>query len=171
MTAGSMPYLALVKPSAYIENSVISYLTARRSPGNPAVAVHQDITREWWETRRQGFDLFVSTVVLEEARDGNPAAAAARIEVVSEIEFLAITQEARDLAASLLGHCLPAKANADALHIAVATVHGVDYLLTWNCKHIANAAILRSVEAVCRSRGFEPPVICTPEELMEPGDV
>ena len=158
-----------MKPSVYIENSVVSYLTSTRSRRNPAVAVHQDITREWWDTRRQGFELFVSAVVAEEARDGNPAAAAMRLEIVAALQFLQITPEARQLAAALLGRGgLPAKANADALHIAVATVHGMDYLLTWNCKHIANAVILRSVESVCRLNGFEPPVICTPEELMEP---
>jgi len=158
-----------VKPSVYIENSVVSYLTSPRARRNPSVAVHQDITREWWDTRRHGFDLFVSAVVAEEARDGDPSAAAVRLEVVRALQFLQITTEARQLAAALLRRGgLPSKANADALHIAVATVHGMDYLLTWNCKHIANAVILRSVEAVCRANGFEPPVICTPEELMEP---
>src|SRR5207248_5541733 len=114
-------------------------------------------TREWWDTRSHGFELFVSAVVADEARDGAAAAAAARLEMVTQLAFLEVTREARDLAAALLGGGrLPAKANADALHIAVATVHGMDYLLTWNCKHIANAVILRGVEAVCRANGYEP---------------
>jgi len=157
-----------VKPAVYVENSVVSYLTARRTRGSLRVAAHQDLTREWWDTRRQAFELFGSAVVVEEAQDGDPDAAAARLEVVRQLTMLEVTQEARDLAATLLRETrLPAKANADALHIATAAVHGMDYLITWNCKHIANAVILRSVEAVCRANGYEPPVICTPEELME----
>ncbi len=137
--------------------------------GSLRVAAHQDVTREWWDTRSQEFDLYASAVVVEEAQDGDPTAAAARLEVISSLTLLDVTQEARDLAAILLRETrLPAKATADALHIATATVHGMDYLITWNCKHIANAVIFRSIEAVCRARGYEPPVMCTPEELLEP---
>jgi predicted nucleic acid-binding protein len=158
-----------VKPTIYVENSVISYLTARRAQGNMRVAAHQDLTREWWDTRRHEFELYASAVVVEEAQDGDPTAAAARLEIVAGLTLLDVTSEARDLAAILLRHTrLPEKANADALHIATAAVHGMDYLITWNCKHIANAVILRSVEAVCRANGYEPPVLCTLEELMEP---
>jgi hypothetical protein len=157
-----------VKAAVYVENSVISYLTARPIQGNPRVAVHQDVTREWWDRRSHEFDLYASAVVVEEAQDGDATAAAARLEVISGLVLLDVTQEARDLAAILLRETqLPPKANADALHIATATVHGMDYLITWNCKHIANAVIFRSVEAVCRAHGYEPPVMCTPEELME----
>ena len=157
-----------VKPTVYVENSVISYLTARRTQGNVRVAAHQDLTREWWDTRSDEFELYASAVVVEEAQDGDATAAAARLEVISKLTLLDVTQEARDLAAILLRETpLPPKANADALHIATATVGGMDYLITWNCKHIANAAIRRAVEAVCRKHGHEPPVLCTPEELME----
>ena len=108
-------------------------------------------------------------MVVEEAQDGNAAAAAARIAIISELTLLEVTQEARDLAAVLLRETqLPSKATADALHIATATVHGMDYLITWNCKHIANAVIFRSIERAYREHGYEPPVLCTPEELMEP---
>ena len=157
-----------MKPTVYVENSVVSYLTAPRAQKNVRVAAHQDLTREWWETRRYLFDLYASAVVVEEAQDGNPSAAAARLGVISELQLLDVTQEARELAATLLRKTLPAKAAADALHIATAAVHGMDYLITWNCKHIANAVIFRSVEAACRANGYEPPVLCTPEELMEP---
>jgi len=147
----------------------VSYLAGRRATANVRVAGHQDVTREWWDTRRQLFELFASAVVIEEAQDGDPAAAAARLEVISHLTILEVTQAARDLAAALLRETrLPSKATADALHIATATVHGMDYLITWNCTHIANAVIFRSVEAVCRTKGYEPPVLCTPEELMEP---
>jgi len=158
-----------VKPTVYVENSVVSYLTARRSQKNVRVAGHQDITREWWNTKRHEFELYASAVVVEEASDGNATAAAARLEIIAQLTLLEVTQEARDLAAILLRETrIPAKATADALHIATAAVHGVDYLISWNCKHIANAVIFRSVERACRKNGYEPPVLCTPEELMEP---
>jgi len=157
-----------VKPAVYVENSVVSYLTAPRARANVRVAAHQDLTREWWDTRRHLFELYASAVVVEEAQDGNPDAAAARLKVIAGLVLLDVTQAARDLATRLLlQRSLPQKAAADALHIATAAVHGMDYLITWNCKHIANAVIFRSIEAVCRANGFEPPVLCTPEELME----
>lgn len=156
-----------MKPAVYVENSVISYLTARRAQKNARVAGHQDVTRDWWANKRHLFDLYASAVVVEEAQDGNATAAAARLEVIAELTLLEVTQEARDLAAVLLRDTqLPAKATADALHIATAAVHGMDYLITWNCKHIANAVIFRSVERACREHGYEPPVLCTPDELM-----
>ncbi|HKO58526.1 MAG TPA: type II toxin-antitoxin system VapC family toxin [Thermoanaerobaculia bacterium] len=158
-----------MKPAVYVENSVVSYLTARKAQNNVMVAWHQDITREWWSTRRHDFELYASAVVVEEAQDGDASAAAARLELIAQLTLLEVTPEARDLAAVLLRETrLPSKATADALHIATAAVHGMDYLITWNCKHIANAVIFRSVERACRRNGYEPPVMCTPEELMEP---
>lgn len=166
---GRIGYGSPVKPTVYVENSVISYLTARRAQKNVRAAGHQDVTRDWWKNKRQAFELYASAVVVEEAQDGDAEAAAARLEMITELILLEVTQEARDLAAVLLRETqLPAKATADALHIATAAVHGMDYLITWNCKHIANAVIFRSVERACRKRGYEPPVLCTPEELMEP---
>lgn len=162
-----MRYGSAVKPAVYVENSVVSYLTARRAEKNARVAGHQDVTREWWNARRHQFDLYASAVVVEEAQDGDVGAAAARLEIIAQLTLLEVTKEARDLAAVLLRETrLPAKATADALHIATATVHGMDYLMTWNCTHIANAVIFRSVERACREQGYEPPVMCTPEELM-----
>jgi hypothetical protein len=158
-----------VKPAVYVENSVVSYLTARKAQKNIRVAGHQEITREWWDTKRHLFDLYVSAVVIEEAQDGDAEAAAARLAVIADLTLLEVTQDARELAAVLLRETrLPSKATADALHIATAAVHGMDYLITWNCKHIANAVIFRSVEQACRRNGYEPPVMCTPEELTEP---
>lgn len=156
-----------MKPSVYVENSVVSYLTARRAEKNVRVAGHQDVTREWWATRRHQFDLYASAIVIEEARDGDAGAAAARLEVIAQLNLLEVSEAARQLASILLRETrLPAKATADALHIATAAVHGMDYLITWNCTHIANAVIFRSVERACRALGYEPPVMCTPEELM-----
>ena len=90
------------------------------------------------------------------------------MEIVTGLQELNITEQVEPLAEKLLkGAALPAKAKADALHIAVAAAHGMDYLMTWNCKHIANATMRPKIESICRAAGFEPPIICTPLELME----
>ena len=151
----------------YVETSVISYLTAR--PSRDAIALsHQQLTREWWERASSEFDLFASRLVVAEAQMGDTEAAAARLAVLEPITLWAETVERRSLAQKLLvAGGLPLKAASDALHIGIAAVHGMDYLVTWNCKHIANARMLRFVAETCRSAGFEPPVICTPEELAE----
>jgi predicted nucleic acid-binding protein len=156
-----------VPPSAYIETSVISYLTERRNQRDLIVAAHQELTREWWENRRQEFTLYASAVVIEEARLGDEVFARARMALIEQLRLADVTPAARELAARLLLEAgLPAKANADALHIAVSAVNGIDYLLTWNCTHLANAFMIPRVNRICRTAGFEPPYICTPEELM-----
>lgn len=156
-----------MRSKLYVETSVISYLTARPSRDVIALA-HQELTREWWVRAGSEFELYVSRLVVAEARLGNPEAAAARLAVLEPITLLAETLESRALAQRLLASGgLPMKAASDALHIGVATVHGMDYLVSWNCKHIANARMLRFVTETCRDAGFEPPVICTPEALAE----
>jgi len=153
--------------SAYIETSVVSYLTARRNQRDLIVAAHQELTREWWERRRRDFTLFASAVVIEEALRGDEMFANARMALIEQMRLADVTPAARQLAAQLLLEAgLPAKANADALHIAICAVNGIDYLLTWNCTHLANAAMIPRVNNICRAVGFEPPYICTPEELM-----
>ena len=129
---------------------------------------HQQITREWWDTRRHAFDLFVSQMVLDEASAGDSEAAARRLAVLMPLPLLEPQEEEVELVQALLEYVpLPVSAAADALHIAIAVVNGMDYLLTWNCTHMANAALRSRIEAVCRSHGFEVPIICTPEELLE----
>ena len=156
-----------MKPKLYIETSVVSYLTARPSRDVLTLA-HQALTREWWESARSEFDIYASRLVVAEAQLGDPEAAAARVTILEPLTLLAETPESRLLARKLLSSGgLPAKAASDALHIAVATVHGMDYLVTWNCRHIANARMLRFVTNVCHAAGFEAPVICTPEELVD----
>ncbi len=156
-----------MKPSVYIETTIPSYLTAWRSP-ELVMAANQEATRSWWDTSRPKFDIFISALVLDEASSGDPAAAQRRMEIICEIPALDVSILAEELAAQLLAaSALPEKAKADALHIAIATVHGIDYLLTWNCKHIANATMRLKIESICRSSGYEPPIICTPLELME----
>lgn len=154
-------------PSIYIETSVISYLVAR--PGkNARVASNQELTQEWWQDRRERFELYTSAVVIAEAQRGDPSCAAARVAIIRELRLAQVTREALDLAAALIaGSGVPKKANEDALHIATAATNGLDYLLTWNCTHIANAVTIPLVNAICRRHGFEPPLIYTPQELME----
>ena len=154
-------------PSVYIATSVISYLVARPSK-NARVASNQELTHKWWQTRREKFELYVSAVVLGEAERGDAVLAAARVAVARELSLAQVTREALDLAAALVtGAGVPRKANEDALHIATAAVNGLDYLLTWNCTHIANAVTIPRVNAICRSHGFEPPLIYTPQEFMD----
>ncbi len=155
-----------MKPKVYIETSVISYLTARPSR-DLITAAHQQLTIDWWEDRRTDFDLYVSQLVVRESGAGDEDAAKRRLDVIEQIPLLELTEEALVLAHSLVeSGPLPAKASEDALHIAVATVHGMDFLLTWNCKHIANAEMRNLITEICRSQGYEPPVTCTPEELL-----
>jgi hypothetical protein len=151
-------------PRTYVETSIVSYLTAW--PSRDLVrAAHQQVTREWWATRGS-YELYVSQFVLDEAAAGDSAAAEQRLEALQGIALLDVTEEAIVLAGDLVaGGGLPAKARVDALHIAMATVHGMDFLLTWNCTHIANAATRSTIEDLCRAAGFEPPIICTPLEL------
>jgi predicted nucleic acid-binding protein len=156
-----------VKSKVYVETSVISYLTARPSR-DILIAANQQVTQEWWQERRPKFDLYISQLVEQEISSGNAEAVANRRQVLSDCTFLEITPEAVKLAERLIEkNAVPRQAAEDALHIAIATVSGVDYLLTWNFKHIANAAIRANVELVCRLNGYEPPVICSPMELME----
>ncbi len=155
-----------MKPRVYVETSVISYLAAMPSRDVVTLA-HQQLTFEWWSESGR-FDLYVSDAVLAEAARGDPAAAARRVAVLQDLPVLEVTREVSELAGRFLNAgVLPAAALVDAVHVAAAVVHGMDYLLTWNCAHIANAAVRASLERACREYGFEPPIICTPEELTE----
>ncbi len=155
-----------MSPKAYLETTISSYLTAWRSR-DLIRAAHQEATHEWWE-RRSRFDLYISQVVVMESARGDPDAAAQRLQALAGIPILDVTEDAEALAGELIERGpLPEKAAVDALHISVAAVHGMDYLLTWNCTHIANAATRGEIEAVCRGNGLTPPTICTPIELME----
>lgn len=150
----------------YVETTIVSYLTARPSR-DLIMAAHQQITQEWWETRRANFDLYASQFVIQESSAGDAAMAQKRLDALDGIALLAVSKEALNLARLLVEKGpLPEKAEVDALHISVAASHGMDYLLTWNCKHIANAEMQTGIGKLCRAAGFEPPVICTPEELL-----
>jgi hypothetical protein len=156
-----------MKPGVYLETTVISYLTARPSR-DMVIAAHQELTRQWWTTRTGAFNLFVSELVRLEAGKGDAEAADKRITAIDEISILRTSEEAIVLADQLVsGGPIPSEAMADALHVAIAAVHGIDFLLTWNCAHLANAVHRHRLEAVIEGAGYTCPVICTPEELME----
>lgn len=156
-----------VKSKVYIETSIISYLVARPSR-DILIAANQQITQEWWQNRRPKFDIYVSQLVAQEINSGDAEAVSKRQQAVTDCTYLDITPEAVNLAEKLIKqNAIPRQAAEDALHIAVATVSGMDYLVTWNFKHIANAALRANVELVCRLNGYEPPVICSLMELME----
>ena len=153
--------------SVYLETTIASYLTAWRSQ-KPVMAGQQDETHEWWNKHRQQYELFISDLVLEEAAGGDPDAAKRRLEILNGTSVLEQSEATDTLAKAIfIGLSLPQKAEYDAFHIAVATIHGIDYLLTWNCRHIANIKHRRKIESICRSAGYEPPLICTPTEMME----
>ncbi|HEV3022856.1 MAG TPA: type II toxin-antitoxin system VapC family toxin [Pirellulales bacterium] len=156
-----------MKPKTYIETTIVSYLTARPSR-DLITAAHQQITRDWWDTRRDDFELFISQVVIDEASAGDPDAAARRLAVLEQIPVLEPNAAIGVLIKSLVKEVpLPPKAADDAAHIAFSVVNGMDYLLTWNCTHIANAVLRGGIEAVCRGLGYLPPIICTPEQLLK----
>lgn len=154
------------KESVYLETTIVSYLTAWLSR-DLIRAAHQQITQEWWSNRRKDFELFVSEFVINEASAGDAEAAEKRLAALEGIALLDVNTEVEDLAKKLVAEeALPPKAATDALHIAVATAHDIDYLLSWNCKHIANAEMQDAIERVCEESGYRCPKICTPEELL-----
>lgn len=155
-----------MKPRLYLETTIPSYLTAWPSR-DLVIAGHQQVTRDWWQARKNVFDIFISTFVLDEAGAGDPEAASLRLKIIEQLSVLSITDEVETLAKRLLdSQIIPAKAALDASHIAISAVHRLDFLMTWNCTHLANAQIKRKVDRVCRDAGYLCPTICTPEELM-----
>lgn len=154
-----------MKPTVYVETTIISYLAARQS-ADLVVRAHQALTRRLWR-RRRACDLHVSPLVIEEAARGDPGASRRRRRLLHGIPLLAVIPEARAVARRLLNaRAVAPRAEIDALHIALAAVHGIEYLVTWNCRHIANARLRGRIEEVIRGAGYEPPVVCTPEELL-----
>ncbi|MHB1422064.1 MAG: type II toxin-antitoxin system VapC family toxin [Gemmataceae bacterium] len=150
----------------YIETTFVSYLTAWPSR-DVVIAGHQQTTREWWDTRRHSYELCISQLVLQEGAAGNPQAAQERLEILQAMTLLETTVEALALAKELIqAGALPAKAADDALHIAIVATNGVPFLLTWNCRHLANATMRPMIEAVCAAKSLKAPIICTPEQLL-----
>ena len=162
-----------MKTTVYIETSIPSYLTARPSR-DVRTAAWQQITCQWWDEACSHHNLFISELVRVEAGEGDVEAAARRLSSLQDIPELAIDEEVRALAERLTEEGgVPPSAGADALHIAVAAVHGIDYLLTWNFRHIDNAAAKPIMRSICALAGYSCPEICTPLELLpeDPEDV
>jgi len=156
-----------MKPTVYIETTVISYRTAKPSR-DLIIAAHQQITHDWWETALPQFDPFISPIVLEEISRGDAGAAKLRLDSVSSLQLLEVLPEVRDLADSYFSAIdIPEKARADSYHLAVAAWHGMDFLVSWNCTHIVSGRIKRIIEEINSANGIRTPIVCTPEELME----
>jgi len=155
-----------VKPKVYLETTIPSLLTAWPSR-DVLIAGQQQATHDWWKQRRRRYQLFVSVLVMKEVERGDVSASKERLTKLKTCRVLPYPKEAEKLTRALLAsRLIPAKAEADAAHVAIAAVYGMDFLLTWNCRHIANAAIVEQLRDVCASEGFPAPVICTPHELM-----
>jgi hypothetical protein len=154
-----------MKPTVYIETTIPSYLTAWPS-NNLLMAAHQLSTKQWWETRDQ-FELFVSSVVIQECEKGDPLATDLRLKALQGIPVLLANEYHEKFLNEMIAELkLPSKAEADAGHIALAAIYGMDYLLTWNCKHIANATLRLKIVKVCERAGLICPMICTPDQLI-----
>lgn len=151
--------------SVYLETSVISYYAGRPSR-DIVTAARQTITREWWEETRGHFDIYISVMVVEEVQAGDPSAAERRLTAIAGLPILETNEAAESLAQMLIDEeHIPADSVEDALHIALATVHGMDFLLTWNFRHINNAQMKTRIRNAVESVGYRCPVICSPEEL------
>ena len=155
-----------MKPKLYVETSIISYLTSRPNR-DVVINANQQLAQEWWESRHQ-FDLFISELVVNEVSKGDSHMAQKRLDLIQDLPLLDVNDEIKDLAKEILRqNVLPPKAALDVFHIALTAVHGIDFLLTLNCKHIANAFIYRRIEKICSAFGYESPIVCTPQEILE----
>ena len=156
-----------IKPKVYVETTVVSYLVARPSH-DVTLASRQQATRQLWEERADHFDFIISNVVVSEIREGDPIAAQRRLEVLANLTVLDMSPEANTLAQNLINAgAVPENLRPDAQHIAIATVNNIEYLISWNYKHIVNETKRQLINQVCRASGFQPPLLCTPAELIE----
>ena len=153
--------------SVYIETTIPSYLAAW--PSRDLIqAARQQLTHDWWNSHRADYELLTSQLVVDEAAGGDADAAGRRLDILEGLPLLDFTSEVEALAFEIMASgLLPDRASDDSLHIAVATIHQIDFLLTWNCKHIANAFIMKELRMLVSSGGYELPTIATPEELLE----
>lgn len=156
-----------MKPTVYIETTVISYLTAKPSR-DLLIAAHQHVTHEWWDVARPHFNAYISPIVLEEISRGDSDAVTLRLARVSLFPLLEVLPEVRDLAESYFSVIiLPEKARADSYHLALATWNGMDFMISWNCTHIVSGRVKKIIEEINTAYGIRTPIVCTPEELME----
>lgn len=156
-----------MKPKVYVETSVVSYLTAWPS-GDLIIAARQKITRDWWRDAPSNYDLVASERVVSEASVGDVDAIQDRLAALQSLPLLTVDKSAESLAKKLMKKgAVPTSEPEDALHIALAAVNGIEYLVTWNFKHIANPTMRLIINNVCTGANYDPPTICTPEELGE----
>lgn len=157
----------MARPTAYIETTVIGHLVGRIL-ADPIVAGRQAVTRQWWPSATTKYRLFVSNVVADECAAGDPEAAKERLAVLDSLEFIATSPAVDQLARNLIEEfAVPKTEPRDAVHISLSAVNGLEYLVSWNFKHIVNPTTRAAIERVCRNAGFVPPMICTPDELLE----
>jgi len=157
----------MTTPTAYIETTVIGHLVGR-IVADPIVAGRQAVTRQWWPFAVKKYRLIVSRLVADECSMGDPQAAKERLDVLDSLEFVATSALVDDLARQLmLYHAVPKTEPRDAVHISLAAVNGIEYLVSRNFTHIVNPTTRTAIERVCRDAGYVPPLICTPDELME----
>ncbi len=155
-----------MKQKVYIETSVVSYASGRLSR-DIVIVGRQEITRELWPLLPERFDCYVSALVRQEVERGDPEAAGARLALLAGIKALTISDEVRDLAKAMIrSGLMPPQFAEDALHISIAAANGMDYVLTWNFRHINNVQIKVKLERFLESYGYEPPLVCSPEELF-----
>ncbi|HMO13349.1 MAG TPA: type II toxin-antitoxin system VapC family toxin [Pirellulaceae bacterium] len=156
--------------SVYLETTVIGNIAGRLHP-DPVIAARQIVTRKWWAKAFARYELFASALVIDECRGGGADAAKERLAVLDGIPLLGSSTEAETLVEALLnGKAVPRSEPRDATHIAIAAANGINYLASWNFKHILNPGTMRTIESVCRSSGFDPPMLVTPEQLFEAFD-
>lgn len=156
-----------MKESIYIETSVVSYYVSKPSR-DLIVLAHQQITWEWWPKAVKRFNAYISEVVVEEAAAGNKESAEKRLKELKGFSHLELTERVEHIAEIYMEKLsIPPKALRDAAHLAVASVHNIDYLVTWNCVHLANGEIIKRLLKLNEKLKIKTPVICTPEELME----
>jgi hypothetical protein len=156
--------------TVYLETTVVGNVAGRLHP-DALISARQQVTRRWWATAKSRYELFASDLVIEECSSGDTDAAAERVRELDGIALLEAPPEAQSLADLLIArNAVPKSEPRDAAHIGIAAVNGIDFLATWNFKHILNPVTQHLIEAVCRDAGFEPPTICTPEQLLETYD-
>ena len=156
----------ILRPKLYVETSIPSFLKSRPSR-DPEKAWRQHVTQEWWELYRWQFDVYYSERVEKEAERGDPRAAELRMATLRPFTRLETSEAAKKLAATILEFChLPAKAGIDAEHVAIAAMHSLQFLLTWNCAHLANKHIRPKIWHICHREGYNPPLILTPDEAI-----
>ncbi len=158
------------RASVYLESSVVSYYTNRRSR-DLVVAAYQEITSDWWEAELPKYDAYISDFVVQEISRGNPVAAQKRMAAVEPFAFLEIPDAVEDLALRYLTEIdIPRRSHVDAFHIATAVLNGMNYIVSWNFHHISNVFVKERIRRINDVQGVETPVICTPEELREDAD-